>query len=132
LDYSTSVRLLSSILLLALLSSGCTVIGFGVGLATPSSETVVSRDVFTIEPGTDVEVVVEMESGRTRSVTGRFVSADEEVIFVEAPEGQFTINRHWVRRVTIHNGTQWLQGTLVGAGIDLGLVLVVAALAARR
>jgi hypothetical protein len=100
-----------------------------MGLATPQTETVDSRSIAVVEPGTEMEIEVETDIGKTTALRGRYVSASFDVIFLEAPEGRFAIGRRWVRRITIKSGTQWVKGMLIGGGIDTSVLLVALLLA---
>jgi len=123
------VRLVASILVSVTALQGCGVIGLGIGLESPKTETIESRGIAVVEPGTEMEIVVETGVGRTTTIRGLFASVSEDVIVLETPEGQFAVNRHWVRRVTIDAGTQWAKGMLVGGAVDAGVLLVALLLA---
>jgi hypothetical protein len=118
------VRLVASILVLAMVSQGCSIIGLGMGLQTPETETVESRGIAVVEPGTEMEIVVETGQDKTATLHGRFAGMAGDLIVLEVPEGRFTVNRRWIRRVTINSGTQWAKGLLVGSILDSGVLLV--------
>lgn len=118
------MRLLASILVIAIASPACTFVGLGIGLETPETENVDSRGIVLVEPGTEMELEIETAVGKTSTIRGRFASVSTDVVVLEIPEGRFTVNRRWLRRVTVNTGTQWVRGALVGAAVDTGVVLV--------
>lgn len=126
-------RPLVAILCLALFApSGCTVIGFGVGLATPDSAEVEGLAVVKLEPGTEVAIEMVSAQRKITIVRGTFVAASGDFIVVEAEEGRYELDRRWVRRVTVNAGSKWVSGTLTGAIIDAGVLLLVGLISAQN
>lgn len=119
--------LLSALALTTPATGGCTLIGLGLGSATPKYETV-SPPYASLEPGAEVRVEPKTAEGRERAgnrehLYGTYAGARDGVFEIDTKTGTWSFRQGDVAAVSKREGSYWLAGLLVGAGIDVTLII---------
>lgn len=97
-------------------STGCTFIGLTVGGSTPRYATASSVD--GLSPGTDVRITHD-----GTQTTGTLASSDPDTVRLQ---GQRSIDRASITKVEKEDGSYWLDGVVVGAGLDAAAITLLA------
>lgn len=121
---------LARLALLALLatSTGCGLIGMGVGSAVPRSETiVVTSETPLPEIGERVRVHVTRAGGSDEWIAGRYDGVREGAFIVSNSSGEHAIVIGSIREIEKRRGSYWGTGLAIGVVID---VIVTGALVA--
>jgi hypothetical protein len=112
--------------LLALLPcTGCAVIGAGIGSTIPKYEPL-SREPVTNRASVGQELrIVRASDGR--EISGRYEGAYDDKLWVRTPEKSSSVDVGDVKSAKVVADNHWLEGFLIGLGVDVAVLAVVGA-----
>lgn len=110
--------------LAALLSStGCAILGAGIGSTIPKYEPL-SEEPIVKEASLGQRVrVVRASDGH--EFAGRYAGVYDEKLWIATPEGASAVDAHDVKSARVASGDHWLEGFVVGLGVDLAVLTIV-------
>lgn len=120
-----SIALVGSIVA-GLLSSGCTLVGLGLGAATPAYEMPVTLSELEARSatGASTEVRVSVRGGGALSASqGIYAGQVGDLVSVTSARGTTFLRIDDVERIEERTGSRWATGLAIGGAIDLALIL---------
>jgi hypothetical protein len=124
---TSQTLLVAGLVALLATSSGCSAIGLGIGAATTRPEQVIVTPTGPLPEDVRYEKVrvgYRADDRKDEWIEGRYQGVRDGTLISSNDTGEHAIPLTSVREVRVKGGSYWATGLIVGAVIDVALVVI--------